>query len=58
MDETTLEKTLKGFDLGNNFRECKASLVEFKKKIEELKLLQKDPSFFINDHFSKIRNKK
>ena len=56
MAETLLEKTFKGFDLGSHFKESKASLAEFRKKIEEFKILQKDPYNFINDHFSKLRN--
>ena len=56
MAETLLEQTFKGLDLGSHFKESKASLAEFIKKIEEFKILQKDPYNFINDHFSKLRN--
>ena len=56
MAETLLEQTFKGLDLGSHFKKSKTSLAEFKKKIEEFKILQKDPYNFINNHFSKLRN--
>ena len=35
MNDTKIEQTLKGFDLGNNFKDSKASLTDFRMKIEE-----------------------
>ena len=56
MEETLLEKNYKGLDLGDHFTKSKASLINFKEKIEGLKLLKNDCNNFIYEYFLNLRN--
>ena len=56
MEEIKLEKVYKDLDLGNHFQKCKKTLTSLKLKIDEIRQLRKDPYFFINNHFTELRN--
>ena len=56
--KTKLEKAMEEtkIDLGDSFFDGKTSLINFKKKINELKALEKDPENYIHEYFSELRN--
>ena len=56
--KSRLEKSMEEakIDLGDSFFECKTSIINFKEKINELKMLEKDPENYIHEYFSELRN--
>jgi len=55
MDSFKLETTFKGINLGKHFAAAKDALMNFKEKIEELKIFNKD-GLFIHEYFSELCN--
>ena len=55
MEKTLLEKKCKGVKLGEVFDKSKAAVADFKKKIDELKLLKNDSHLFIHEFFLELR---
>ena len=47
---------MKSIDLGPEFKLAKEQCKDLKELINESELLVKDPAFYINDYFTKLRN--
>ena len=50
-EETLLERTYKGLDLGESFAKSKTSLKNFKDSIDETKSLKNDSQLFLHEYF-------
>ena len=55
--EEMVEKALKDLNLGENLSNTKTSVYNFKRKIEELKLLKNDNHNYIYEYFLELRTK-
>lgn len=58
MEAKKIEQAMKNLniDMGVSFNECNSSLNKFKEKINELKMLERDPENYIYEYFSNLRN--
>ncbi len=56
MEDTELEKTYKGLDLGENFTIAKESLKNFKEVIDGLKSMKAKQEAFLKIYFDKLRD--